>query len=253
MPTNVESITREHVEERLAETPRTRKANTAANQHKPPRAFFGWLVEQCEITASPLRNIKPPRIPEEPPPVLAKARIDRLLKVCAGKDFDSRRDGAIIRLLFDTGLRRGELAGLKVDDVDLDLNVVGVVGKLRRPRAVPLGKRTALALDRYLRVRGQHRYADLPDLWLGRRGAIRPDGFFDILQKRAKQAGIGHIHPRLFRHAFAHQWLSLGGQEQDRMVLTGWRSRGMLGRYGASAAAERARDAYRRLSPGDRL
>ena len=49
MPTNVESISREHVEEWLAETLRTRKANTAANRHKALRAFFGWLVEEGEI------------------------------------------------------------------------------------------------------------------------------------------------------------------------------------------------------------
>jgi integrase len=79
------------------------------------------------------------------------------------------------------------------------------------------------------------------------------NGIRQMLRRRANQCGLDHLHPHMFRHTFAHRWLSEGGQEQDLMRLAGWRSREMLARYGASAADQRAREAHRRMGLGDRL
>jgi len=63
------------------------------------------------------------------------------------------------------------------------------------------------------------------------------------------QAGV-KVHPHQFRHNFAHTWLDRGGAEGDLMQLAGWRSAQMLRRYGASAAASRARRSYDRVMGG---
>jgi hypothetical protein len=73
------------------------------------------------------------------------------------------------RTLLDA--RRAELVGLRLADLDLDLDVALVLGKGRRERALPFGRKTAVALDRYLRVRARHRDAELSWLWLGQRSA----------------------------------------------------------------------------------
>jgi len=253
MPLVVANITREHVEEYIADVLRRAKPATAETRFRGIQAFFKWAVEDGEIAASPMARMRRPSVPEEPPAILSDGQLKLLLKACEGRDFQARRDTAIFRLFIDSGMRRSELAYLKVDDIDLDNNVALVVGKFRRPRACPFGRKTAQALDRYLRERARHRHADAEYLWLGPQGPLGDSAVDLMVRRRAKQAGLEGVHAHLMRHGFAHTWLASGGQEQDLMMLAGWRSRDMIGRYGAPAAAERARSAYRRLSPGDRL
>jgi site-specific recombinase XerC len=101
-------------------------------RYKVLRILYGWLEEEDEIAANPMARVKPPIVPEQPVPVVPEDGLRRLLATCAGKSFEDRRDAALILLLVDVGPRRAELMGLKVIDIDFDLDVVLVLGKGRR-------------------------------------------------------------------------------------------------------------------------
>jgi integrase len=122
------------------------------------------------------------------------------------------------------------MAGLKLSDIDLELDVLLVLSKGRRERTLPFGRRAGEALDRYLRARDKD--ANLPWLWLGKKGRLTEWGLVMMLRRRGAQAGLPGLHPHQFRHTFAHQWLAPGGAETDLMRIAGWKSRAMVQRYG---------------------
>ena len=88
MPQDIAHIRREHVEAFIAFLLERYKPATASNRYRGIRAFFGWCVEEGEITRSPMEHMRPPAVPETPPAVLTEADLKRLLKVCSGKPPD---------------------------------------------------------------------------------------------------------------------------------------------------------------------
>lgn len=265
-PTTLDQLNRHSISAWLADLiERGNEPSTVATRLRGMRRFCRWLVIEGEVEKAPTEGVEMPAKTDKPVRVFTDEELGKLLKACqvprgkAGqydrRIFDGRRDEVLIRLLADCGLRVSELVGLEHPaHVDLDQELVYVVGKGNRPRVVPFGARTGQAIDRYLRVRSAHPYASrTPRLLLGERGPMSADGVRWRLEGIGEAAGVPDVHPHAFRHTFAHRWLAEGGQERDLMQLAGWRSDAMLSVYARSTAVERARGAHRRMGLGDRL
>lgn len=254
------SLGRTHIRGWIADVRQRNGATTAATYYAGVRSFARWLVAEGEIASNPTDGVRCP-VPSEPAtPVLSPAQLKALLATCSKQTFTGCRDAAIILLLADGGLRLAELVGLRLADVDQPNRIAYVIGKGTsrrgpRPRVVPYGVRTAQAINRYLRARAKHPFHGSPALWLGSRdrAELSTDTVRRMVGRRGEQAGIKGLHPHTLRHTWASEFRAAGGSEGDLMTLGGWRNRAMLDRYGKAAAADRAADAYRRLSLGDRL
>lgn len=230
----------------------TLEASTVAITWRNLRPFFTWWAKEND-TVSPFSGADNPSEVVTPVDVLHIDDVRALLQACSGRGFNDRRDTAIIRVLYDTGPRLGELVALTVEDWDRRTDFLTLRGKTGL-RVVDLSPTTGEALARYKRARTKHPYGERSEaLWLGRKGALRGSGVEQMLARRSTQAGLPRVYPHQLRHTFSHEFRAQGGSEGDLMYLAGWTSTAMAHRYGQSAAEERARRSHRRIAPGDKL
>jgi integrase/recombinase XerC len=241
---------------------RERGAASSARIHfTAARTFYAWALDEGEVDEDATNGITTPRAGEPVTPVLSQDELRRLLATCDGRGFIDRRDNAIIRVFVNAGLRLAENAALELDDVQLRERILYVKGKGSRRsgprhRAISVGVRTMQAIDRYIRERRKQLYAEAESgLWLASAGGrkLSIPGIKTMISRRAGQAGLPDLHPHALRHTWAHEFRAAGGSEGDLMFLGGWRSRTQLDRYGSSAAGDRAREANRARSLGDKL
>jgi integrase len=234
---------------------------TARIRQLAVRRFASWLTAGGEINTDPFPGVKAPRV--EPPIVapLTDDELRALIATCAVSNtaahladtLHHRRDEAIIRLMFETAIRSGEVVDLQLDDVDLIGRLITIRrGKGGRGRVIPIGQATTEALLVYLDERERHPLANAPDLWLGHRGKqFGREGLMRSLRRRAQRAGVEGFRPHRLRHTAAHRWLAAGGSESGLMAIAGWTRTDMLVRYTRARASERAADEARRLNLGD--
>jgi site-specific recombinase XerD len=195
------------------------------------------------------------------PPVFDPAQVKALTKAGADRrsgksDFESIRDEALLSFMADTGVRATECVGLLLENLNLPARqcfVHSEVTKGRYGRTVTFGFTTAKLLGRYLRQREQHTRAWVPELWIGRCGALSYSGIYVLVKRMGRKAGIIGARPHLLRHTWAHNMKTAGHDLETMMSLGGWSNPSMVMRYGRAEKAQRAVDAYQRMgSPVDR-
>jgi len=263
----VSRITTLHIEEYLVylqerpsqlgkRSPKPRlSASSVETHYRRLKTFFAWLKQRGYIETNPLDLIQHPKIEERVIPTVPDQQILDLLELVdprhartPAERFRALRNRAIIWLLVDTPIRRAELAGLSVDNIDLDAGTVTVMGKGRRERVMPLGETSLLALWDYLQVRQSR----LTHLWLDEHGyPLTAEGIYIFLKRLGKRAGILNLHAHRFRHTFATSYLRSGGSERYLRIVGGWRR--IPDTYFRTIDAEDVARAHRQLSPGDRL
>jgi integrase len=217
-------LERYHLEAFIADVQSSQSPATTVARYRALQSFFRWREEDSEIDRRPMAGMRPPAasraptvVPRAPSAVIPQVVVARLLRACEGREFRDVRDMAIVRLFIDTGLRRNELAMLRVDDVDLRARTAAIPGRGGTVRIVRITPSTVRAIDRYVRIgRRGHPTADSPALWLGHGGPMTGNGIYQAIEARAAKAGLERIHPNQFRQAFAHEQLRRDTQEPVR-------------------------------------
>ncbi|WP_419917825.1 site-specific tyrosine recombinase [Candidatus Poriferisocius sp.] len=222
------------------------------------RTFHQFLIVEGVRADDPGAHIELPRVPVGVPKALSEAEVDGIMDAVTGSDPASRRDRALLEVLYGTGMRIGELVGLSLPDLDMGASTVRVLGKGRRERILPVGRCAHEAMTAWLVPAGRgamepERWASVNDqeaVWLNQRGRrLSRQGAWGVVKKRARQVGLGaRVSPHVFRHSCATHMLDRGADIRAVQELLGHASISTTQIY-TMVATERLWETYRSAHP----
>ncbi len=250
----VSSLGPEHIREYVAGL-RSRgwARGTVAIHIRNLRSFLRWLHDEGYTKVNLAKAIKPPKRVLQANDIPTIEEIVRLLDACRGDRF-ALRDRAMILVLIDTGLRLGEMARLRREQIHFGETSTWIevfAPKTQTFRHAFLGEVATAALRKYLSTRED----DNPAVWMGRRGPLTEQGIYRAIYRRVKAANLNprRVHPHAFRRFFATKWIEGGGDETRLRKIGGWSSPEMLEVYVALARREDLGRAHQIYGPVDRL
>ncbi len=168
------------------------------------RGFYNYLLRERVVTSNPAADVRAPKAAKRLPGTLDVDQINHLLDV-PPEDALAVRDRAIMELFYSSGLRLDELVSLDGAHLDLADRTVRVLGKGRKVRIVPVGRKADEALRLWLRERGALASPDETALFVGKNGSRLKHRAVQLrIAYWARRKGLpAHVHPHLFRHSFA--------------------------------------------------
>jgi site-specific recombinase XerD len=145
-------------------------------------------------------------------PFFTSVELSKLERTCRGNTFAQRRDAAILAVFRASGIRLSELAGIRCQDVDLEVREVKVFGKRRRERIVKIDYEAARRIDRYLRVRARHEQASRSWPWLGvhNRGPLSDRGIYEMIGGAARTPASTSTRTGSGTISATHGWTAAG-------------------------------------------
>jgi len=250
--TNGGMITAHHVRIFLLKLQETNNPTSVHDYFRSVKRFFNWLVEEGLLKLSPVKTIKPPRIPRQIVKPFSVQDIANMLLLCAGNRFLDLRNRAMVLLFLDTGLRLSELAAIQLGDIDFDHETIKVMGKGARERKVRVGATTQKALLKYLMMRSDEHSC----LWVTEeRRPLARDGIQTSIERLCKRAEVKGARPgpHTFRHTAAIHCLRNGMGEFTLQLMLGHSTLKMTSKYVSSLNQEDMIKAHKIASPVDNL
>jgi integrase/recombinase XerD len=222
------------------------------------RGLHRFLLDEGRASGDPTAEIDGTTLPNRLPKALSEDEVERLLSTVQAGDARSRRDRALLELLYGTGARISEAVGLDLADLADGDGLLRLYGKGSKERIVPVGSMCAHALDAWLSDLGRvalaparwARRSDSEAVFLNQRGGrLSRQGAFAVVAGRARQAGITHpVSPHSLRHSCATHMLAHGADIRVVQELLGHASIATTQLY-TKVSAEHLRAAYEAAHP----
>jgi integrase/recombinase XerC len=215
----------------LAALHKQNRKSTIGRKLAALRTFFRYLVREGVLKVNPGELVATPKQEKYLPRTLSVDETFALMEQGGDAGLLSLRDRAIVETLYSCGLRVGELTGLNVGSIDLNEGLVRVLGKGRKERIVPIGRKAREALTDYLAARGNP--ADEEPLLLNHRGGrLTPRSVERNLKVRLLKSGIlKDATPHALRHSFATHLLDGGADLRAIQELLGHASLSTTQKY----------------------
>ena len=219
------------------------------------RMFCRYLVVNRVLARDVSAVVVPPKKWRRLPSVLNDEHVTRILSApCDEQDANALRDRAILTLLYATGMRASELAGLCLRDVNFNLGIVRVMGKGSKERIVPAAEAALEAVRQYIQT---DRASDSPTaadpagrLFLSRTGKpMAREDVYRTVRKYVRRAAVrGKVTPHTLRHAFATHLLAHGANLRSVQEMLGHADISTTQIY-THVDAERLKSVHRQFHP----